>query len=313
MTLLYKLHRIASNAERWRKPSPGRLGQGGMGQYVRENGFGHEDWNFNFDLALNGKMLGYTVAIPSLREVGKKFGLILATYDPGGWRAVGFYDGVTFLAEPSGAHADAIAQMTDDVYELAKAGQAAPRFTNMTRDELKQEIANGFVYFRWQTQTENVCIFREPLPIPKALFNPGVQRMTISYDLDQRKFARIASLGGNAPSISVADDGVEEGERRLRVHLAAERDHRIIKRFKDNLSSFACEVCGFDFERTYGEIGRQFIECHHTKPVALMRPSDRTKLEDLSAVCSNCHRMLHASKPMLSLAELREKIRRTQR
>ena len=28
-----------------------------------------------------------------------------------------------------------------------------------------------------------------------------------------------------------------------------------------------CMICGFDFEKTYGEIGKDFIEIHHIKPL----------------------------------------------
>ena len=88
----YKLHRVAPNSEGWTRPSNGRLGQNGVGDYVRKHGFGHEDWNFNFDLADNGQMLGYTAAKNAGADVGQNFGLILATYDAGGWRAAGYYD-----------------------------------------------------------------------------------------------------------------------------------------------------------------------------------------------------------------------------
>ena len=60
----YKLHRVAWNSEGWVRPSPGRLGANDVGSYVRQHGFGFEDWNFNYDFVFNGKMLGYTVARP---------------------------------------------------------------------------------------------------------------------------------------------------------------------------------------------------------------------------------------------------------
>ena len=93
----YKIHRIAPNSEGWRRPSAGRLGKSDVGDYVNKNGFGHEDWNFNFDLAIDGHMLGYTVANPAKKYIGEKFGLVLATYDAGGWRAAGYYDGAEYV------------------------------------------------------------------------------------------------------------------------------------------------------------------------------------------------------------------------
>jgi predicted HNH restriction endonuclease len=68
--------------------------------------------------------------------------------------------------------------------------------------------------------------------------------------------------------------------------------------------SLVCEVsgCGFDFFRTYGELGREFAECHHRVPLSLLAGVRETRLEDLAIVCANCHRMLHRGK--LTIAEL---------
>ncbi|MDO6522910.1 HNH endonuclease [Shimia thalassica] len=46
------------------------------------------------------------------------------------------------------------------------------------------------------------------------------------------------------------------------------------------------------------------MECHHTVPVSEMKPGDKTKLSDLALVCANCHRMIHAKRPWLSIQEL---------
>jgi hypothetical protein len=47
-----------------------------------------------------------------------------------------------------------------------------------------------------------------------------------------------------------------------------------------------CEVCGFDFERRYGLVGRGFIECHHVTPLAETDEIETT-LDDLTVVCAN--------------------------
>ncbi|MGF7234005.1 MAG: HNH endonuclease [Frankia sp.] len=66
-----------------------------------------------------------------------------------------------------------------------------------------------------------------------------------------------------------------------------------------------CEVCGFDFEKTYGSRGAGYIECHHIVP--LHTTGQRaTKLDDLALICANCHRMIHRGTPWLSPDELRE-------
>lgn len=68
-----------------------------------------------------------------------------------------------------------------------------------------------------------------------------------------------------------------------------------------------CMACGFDFGATYGEIGKDFIEVHHTKPLYSLEQeilvNPRT---DLVCLCSNCHRMIHRKRDsILTLEELK--------
>jgi predicted HNH restriction endonuclease len=57
---------------------------------------------------------------------------------------------------------------------------------------------------------------------------------------------------------------------------------------------------------TYGARGKDFIECHHTKPVSELAVGEKTRLTDLVLLCSNCHRIVHRKKPWLGIDELRE-------
>lgn len=74
---------------------------------------------------------------------------------------------------------------------------------------------------------------------------------------------------------------------------------------------FLCSVCGFDFEKTYGEIGAGFIEVHHLKPLSSLGKGYRLNpIEDLRPVCPNCHAMLHRKKPVYSIQRLRALVKR---
>ena len=97
----------------------------------------------------------------------------------------------------------------------------------------------------------------------------------------------------------------EEGRELLRQHIVRERSASLIAKFKATYKPLKCEVCAFDFATAYGDLGKGFIEAHHVKPLADMSPGDKTKLEDLAAVCSNCHRMLHRTYPAMSVEKLR--------
>ena len=126
-----------------------------------------------------------------------------------------------------------------------------------------------------------------------------------------RENAKVLSHGAIAETISVDEEAVE-GRILTVTHQRRERDPKIVKRKKQKIINetgrLACETCGFDFKQSYGAIGEGFAECHHEKPVSKLKRGDTTKLRDLRIVCANCHRMIHRSKPWLSVAELHDVI-----
>ena len=55
-----------------------------------------------------------------------------------------------------------------------------------------------------------------------------------------------------------------------------------------------CSICGFDFEKAYGSIGRGFIHVHHIVPISSIGKEYKLDVvRDLIPVCPNCHAMLH--------------------
>jgi 5-methylcytosine-specific restriction protein A len=122
--------------------------------------------------------------------------------------------------------------------------------------------------------------------------------------------ANLANLTPNEAGVEEVDvTEAEEGRVLTRVHRVRERDAKLrtARRMKalEETGTLACEVCGFDFETTYGERGRSFIECHHVRPVSTLRPGEKTAVADLALLCSNCHRMIHVRRPWLTVDELR--------
>ena len=73
------------------------------------------------------------------------------------------------------------------------------------------------------------------------------------------------------------------------------------------LKGCKCSVCGLDFEKVYGEIGKGFIHIHHIKPISEIGKNYQIdQKKDLIPVCPNCHAMLHRNNPPYSIEELKE-------
>ena len=70
----------------------------------------------------------------------------------------------------------------------------------------------------------------------------------------------------------------------------------------------SCTVCGFNFEKTYGDIGKDFIHVHHIKQLAnIGKKYSIDPIKDLRPVCPNCHSMIHRTKASLSMEELKNR------
>ena len=68
-----------------------------------------------------------------------------------------------------------------------------------------------------------------------------------------------------------------------------------------------CAVCDFDFESTYGEIGKGFIHVHHLTPVAQIGKTYQVDpIKDLIPVCPNCHSIIHKKEPPFSIDEIKK-------
>ena len=110
------------------------------------------------------------------------------------------------------------------------------------------------------------------------------------------------------PDLESDDELESEGDPRTYFHRSYERKKgnrkKKIKSFKDRGLPIVCECCGFDFEKTYGERGSDFIEVHHSIPVSELDVDQKLRLGDLRLLCSNCHRMVHRRQPWLTVEEL---------
>jgi hypothetical protein len=112
------------------------------------------------------------------------------------------------------------------------------------------------------------------------------------------------------PHLEAKDLAVPESRILIKKHFYRERKQALVKKKKravlSTTGALACEICTLDFLQRYGELGRGFAECHHLTPLTLLTETRETKLEYLTIVCANCHRMLHRGKPWKTITQLKD-------
>jgi len=71
-----------------------------------------------------------------------------------------------------------------------------------------------------------------------------------------------------------------------------------------------CVVCGFNFQKAYGELGRDFIHVHHLREISTLGANYQIDpVDDMRPLCANCHSMVHRSRPALQPAELKRRMK----
>ena len=88
----------------------------------------------------------------------------------------------------------------------------------------------------------------------------------------------------------------EGGRRRMILSTRYERKPEN-RQAAIRLHGTVCQVCGFNFQEHYGELGEGYIEVHHIQPLSTLDEEVVVNPEtDLVCLCANCHRMMHRSR-----------------
>ena len=99
----------------------------------------------------------------------------------------------------------------------------------------------------------------------------------------------------------------EEGGVVYRYTSTYERNTKL-RRAAIRIHGLTCQACGFNFERRYGERGRNYIEVHHLTPVSTLTEATAVNpATDMAVLCANCHRMIHRMlRDVLTVEKLQE-------
>jgi len=306
--MIHFIQRIIVNTHGWTSPSPGRLGRAGEGKYVKENGFGHEDWNFNFELAVAGHIYGYAYYTPSPDKLDQLFNIAFVTYAGRRWRLVGFYLRAEFA--PNGAPTPSwlLTSRRSDLLALQADNSLGKPWTGLDASAMRKKLKEEARGLRWRVSVENALSLPAAVPIPKNVFSGGNYRITTPTLVTSSTFNALRALGKKKMLPDEDESEFPEGRERLHMHKARERSAAVVKQAKEIFlqkhGKFFCQACGFDFAEAYGSVGTGFIEAHHTIPVSQLKEGSSTKVTNIALVCANCHRMLHRRRPWLSMKDL---------
>ena len=98
-----------------------------------------------------------------------------------------------------------------------------------------------------------------------------------------------------------------EGNVVERIAKEYERNPEVRNQFLATKSRpYKCAVCGFEFEKTYGKLGKDYIQVHHIEQLSKRKNKKTSINKDLVCLCANCHSMIHRKDPCLTVKELKD-------
>lgn len=101
----------------------------------------------------------------------------------------------------------------------------------------------------------------------------------------------------NAPSV-LRSEIFEEGEKYEIRTTANERNPYAREKCIEHYG-YSCFVCSFNFEKIYGDIGKDYIHVHHRTDIHTKVKKYRVDpINDLIPLCPNCHAMVHTKRPI---------------
>jgi len=172
--MLTLINRMCWNSAGWRYPTA-TADEGG---YPGENGFGHEEWNFNLDDDVDGYVYAYVYYKPpptTLMKAGGEFRIGFWALEPGTRvrQLIGTYDFATVPSIGDYARADDVFEQKGvygrRVDELLKAVPTLGR--DRAHYEVTQSIRRQWLSFR--CPVDKVRILENPIPVDDLVSSKG--------------------------------------------------------------------------------------------------------------------------------------------
>ena len=224
------------------------------------------------------------------------------------------YDAVFAFSGPTGGELGYHDEWQEDgFFKYYGAGQVGDMQIQGENARLDQHQKHGDRLFLFDMETEQsgFVYYRGEFERVEAYWDRGPDK---SGNDRKRVFWLLRPLDSSSsgvPSPPQAEEDsqllFDEGWERETRFNRRERSRKAIREAK-RIHGTTCQVCGFDFNAVYGSHGLGFIEAHHLLPLAEAAAAGKKKVNpktEMCVVCSNCHRMLHRGKEVLSVDRLK--------
>jgi hypothetical protein len=172
--------------------------------------------------------------------------------------------------------------------------------------KLFQGILSPLVFARWDSKNTKFTYLGKPTIKnfdDNIKIDRNIETIRIVFNL------KPSNSEGNPPPDGYHSGGIEG--RKLKVIVNKfERDPALRSACLLHYGPI-CQVCGFDFEKFYGDLGKGYCHVHHIVPLSKIREEiEVNPITDLIPLCANCHSMIHRKSEVIHPNDLRKIIKR---
>ncbi len=174
----------------------------------------------------------------------------------------------------------------------------------------------------WRVDLKYTKHFEQPILRSTLLRNPALKNLDVikrpfagtnfSVTHKQREALKSIQKATEQDCFAIQSQFQEGALRRVLTNVYERRPEA--RRECLQHYGYDCCVCGFNFEKIYGEHGEGFIHVHHLKQLAKSKKQHKVKpILHLRPICPNCHAMIHKGPKMLKVEGLKSLLRQNKR
>jgi predicted HNH restriction endonuclease len=300
-----------------------------IGDWVKNNRFGGEDWLFNTapEQQLNGKLYTYAQAEMGPDRVQAShgvFNVFFYTKAPGGEaRLVGLYRNAEYILrdDEEGSRTRAFNRLQRAGINKIRAEQLRAGFSTPAAAAAAIETFRSAADLSWIVSPDDVHTFGEGYRITAPSWRVSNAHFVdkLSHK-DQNLLARLLYEAGEGDDLEDAGfprsksftEKAQEGQRRQRLHLRRERSSALVTSYRKRRAlagppeHWTCDACDTTLVAEHGPFARNGFDVHHQVPLHQAGDTGRvTNTDELCILCVRCHRLAHASNK-LTVNELRQ-------